>query len=258
MAPIPWVARGLSNATGRVTGRAAGRRVAIFRNYAPAMDEGWTRWVFDQYRIPYTVITAKDVRAGGLGARLDAIVLPDQNARQIARGPAGAYPDSLKGGLDDAGAAQLKAFVQGGGTVVAFNEASDYAIDALALPVRNTLANLEPTEFYAPGSILRVELDSASPLAAGVTAPEPAAWFEGGPAFEVTDPTRATVVARYPATGDPLLSGWLLGGSRLNARAALVDVRDGKGHVVLFGFRPQYRGQSMATFPLVWNALRRR
>lgn len=258
VAAIPWVARGLSNATERASGRATGRRVAIFRNYAPAMDEGWTRWVFDQYRVPYTVITAKDVRAGGLGARFDAIVLPDQNARQITRGPAGAYPDSLTGGLGDAGAAQLKAFVQGGGTIVAFNEASDYAIDALALPVRNTLANLKPTEFYAPGSILRVELDAASPLAAGMTAPESAAWFEGGPAFEVTDPTRATVVARYPATGDPLLSGWLLGGSRLNGRAALVDVRDGQGHVVLFGFRPQYRGQSMATFPLVWNALRRR
>lgn len=251
--PLRWTAAGLSDARGR----AGARRVAVFRNYAPSMDEGWTRWVLDQHRVPYAVVTSRDVRAGNLAARFDAVVLPDQAARQIARGPGGAYPDSLKGGLGAEGAAALRAFVEAGGTLVALNEASEYAIDALALPVRNALAGVRPAEFYAPGSIFRLEPDARHPLAAGMTAPVPMAWFEGGPAFEVTDSARATVVARYPARGDSvLLSGWLLGGERLAGRGALVDVRQGRGHVVLFGFRPQYRGQSMATFPLLWNALR--
>jgi hypothetical protein len=147
--------------------------------------------------------------------------------------------------------------VDNGGTVLAFNEASNYAIEALDLPVKNVLAGVKPSDFYAPGSLLRVELDRGNALASGLTSPESTVWFEGSPAFDVTDPTRATVVARYPAAGtDPLASGWLLGAPRLGGKAALVDVRRGKGHVVLFGFRPQYRGQSMATFPLVWNALR--
>jgi hypothetical protein len=34
-----------------------------------------------------------------------------------------------------------------------------------------------------------------------------------------------------------------------------VDVRHGRGHVVLYGFRPQYRGQSVATYPFIWNAI---
>ena len=94
-----------------------------------------------------------------------------------------------------------------------------------------------------------------SPIARGFTATIPAIWFENGPAFEISDPSVATAVATYPATGNPLLSGWLLGGSKLNGKAALVDVKHGKGHVVLFGFRPQYRGQSNATFPLIWAAI---
>jgi hypothetical protein len=71
----------------------------------------------------------------------------------------------------------------------------------------------------------------------------------------VSDPSRATVIARYPTDADPLASGWLLGGDRLKGKAALVEVAQGKGTVVLFGFRPQYRGQAMATYPLIWGAL---
>jgi hypothetical protein len=247
-AQTPWVARGLTD--------SKARRIAIFQNYSPSMDEGWTRWVFDQYKIPFTVVHAKDLRGGNLNARFDAIVLPDQNARAITNGPNGNYPDSLKGGVGKEGAAALKAFVGAGGTLVAFNEASNYAIEALELPVKNALEGLRNTDFYAPGSIFKVELDATHPLAAGMTTPTAMAWFESGPAFDIVDATRATAVARYPTSGDPLLSGWLLGGAKLNGKAAMVDVREGKGHVVLFGFRPQYRAQSMATFPLVWNALR--
>ncbi len=245
----PWVASGLSG--------TSSRRIAIFRNASPAMDEGWTRWVFDQYKVPLTVVTARDVKAGNLAGRFDAIILPDQAARQIARGPNGAYPDSLKGGLGDAGAAALGAFVDGGGTVLAFNDASDYAIEALDLPVKNVLAGVRPSDFYAPGSLLRVEFDRGNPLANGLTSPTSVVWFESSPAFDVSDSTRVTVVARYPAAGtDPLASGWLLGGAKLAGKAAMLNVRRGKGNVILYGFRPQYRAQSMATLPLVWNALR--
>ena len=252
LAPVkatPWIAAGLSN--------ARTRRIAIFQNANASMDEGWTRWVFDTYKIPFTVITAHDIRAGNLNSKFDAIIIPDQNARAIANGPQGNYPDSLKGGIGEPGAAALGAFVDAGGTIVTFNDASNYAIEALALPVKNVLDGVRNTEFYAPGSLLTVEFDRANPLTAGLTAPESAIWFEASPAFDVIDATRATIVARYPAAStNPLLSGWLLGAPKLAGKAALVSVTRGKGHVVLFGFRPQYRGQTMATLPLVWNALK--
>jgi len=233
------------------------RRIGIYRSYGAPMDEGWTRWVFDVNRIPFTSLVDRDVRAGNLNARFDVIILPDQNAGQIAGGPGPSYPDSLLGGLGTAGAAALAAFVENGGTLLAFNQASGYAIETLKLPVKNVLAGVRNTDFYAPGSILAVDVKRDSPIAAGMTAPVPAIWFENGPAFEIGDPARATAVLTYPATGDPLLSGWLLGGSKLGGKAALVDVSVGKGHAVLYGFRPQYRGQAMATEPLIWGAIMR-
>ena len=235
----------------------AQKRIAIYKSYSPSMDEGWTRWLFDINKIPFTTIVDKDVRGGTLNRRFDVIIIPDQRANQIARGASAEYPDSLRGGIGEAGAAELNTFVQNGGIVLAFNAASEYAIETFKLPVKNALAGVRNTDFFAPGSLLSVELNRESAMAAGVTAPVPAIWFEDSPAFEVTDASHATVVARYQASGDPLLSGWLLGGAKLNGKAAMVDVTIGRGHVVIYGFRPQYRGQSMGTQPLIWDAIGR-
>jgi hypothetical protein len=185
------------------------------------------------------------------------IILPDQGAAQMTRGLGQQYPDSLRGGLGEEGAVALNAFVEAGGTVLAFNEAAQYAIEAMKLPVKNSLTGVRNTEFYAPGSLFAVEVDKSHPVARTFTAPTPAVWFENGPAFEITDPARAAVVAKYPAAGNSLLSGWLLGPEKINGKAALVDVTHGRGHVILFGFQPQYRGQTEATYPLIWGAILR-
>lgn len=255
-APIPMIPEPRYRVAGLSDGPS--RRIAIYRSHAASMDEGWTRWLFDVNKIRYTSILDQDVKAGGLSGRFDVIVVPDQASGQLARGLGASYPDSLRGGLGEAGAAALGAFAEQGGTLLFFNEASEYAIEALRLPVRNVLAGTRNTEFYAPGSLLAVEITREHPIGAGFTAPVPVVWFEDSPTFEVTDTIRASVVARYPTSGDPLLSGWLLGGDKLNGKAAMVDVAVGKGHAILYGFRPQYRGQTMATQQLIWDAILRK
>jgi hypothetical protein len=227
------------------------KRIALMRLAAnESMDHGWTHFIFDSYRIPYTIVTDEEVAKGGLRARFDAIVVSDGS---IARGRGGR---GGRGGADPAAVlAALDSFATAGGTVLAFDNASTALAEGLHLPVRDVLDGVPNTDFYAPGSLLAVEVARDHPVARGFTAPTPAVWFDNGPAFELTDPAQATAVARYPATGDPLLSGWLLGGERLHGAAALVDVRRGQGHVVLYGFRPQYRGQTVATYPLIWGAI---
>jgi hypothetical protein len=191
------------------------------------------------------------VQAGNLWQRFDAIVIPDQAARQIAEGfRGGSMPPEYCGGLAQKGGAALKDFAEQGGTIIFFNHASDYATEALGVPAKNTLQGVATKDFYSPGSLLNVTLDTKSPLAYGM--PEKVTiWSEQSPAWDVTPDMQ---VAKYPASG-VLASGWLLGEKYLAGKAALLDVRKGSGHMILFGMRPQYRGQSYQNFKLLFNAL---
>ncbi|HZH32855.1 MAG TPA: M14 family metallopeptidase [Pyrinomonadaceae bacterium] len=247
---------------------------AIYKSHVPSMDEGWTRFVFEQdafaglARNQFVTIEDGDFRLRNFRARttlgktytLDTIIFPDHSPRAILEGyRKGTMPEELTGGLGVEGVRALREFVEAGGTLIFLNRASDFAITQLKLPVRDVTEGLKETEFYVPGSILRTELDTAHPVAKGMPR-ESIAWVEDSPVFELADAAEAArvrVIARYPATANPLLSGWLLGAERIRGKAALVEITQGKGRIYLFGFRPQYRAQSFATYPLLFNAIRR-
>jgi hypothetical protein len=239
------------------------RRVALYRSHTANMDEGWTRLVFDTFNIPHMTLRDAEIRAGNLGAKYDVIVLPSQRMKSIVEGnAAGTYPAEYVGGITQAGVKHLREFVESGGTLICFDAATELAIKEFNLPVRNVLEAVKPIDFYCPGSILQLEVDTTHTLARGLSKNTPA-YFINSSAFEITDSKsdisnqqtpRATVVARY-ANQNTLLSGYLLGDKLITGRAALVEVTLGKGRVHLFGFRPQHRGQTWATFPFIFNAI---
>jgi hypothetical protein len=236
-------------------GSAAVRaRVAVYRPWTGSMDEGWLEWLLDGHELPYTVLTNADVQAGDLGARFDVVFLASDSPRTITAGyAAGTVPPRYAGGLGDAGARALDAFVRAGGTLVALNRSADYAIDALHLPVRNVVGELPRKDFFTGGSLLAVTTDPAHPVMAGMPT-QATVFVDGSPVFTTLDGFEGAALATYAPVGSPLRSGYLLGEKNLQGHAAALDVRHGDGHVVLVGFRPQWRGQPFGTFRVVFNA----
>jgi hypothetical protein len=242
-------------------------RIGLYKSWVANMDEGWTRWLLEQYAFPYTTLTDADVRGGALRDRFDVIIVPDQAPRRIvaghqptdrpSEGPWGPVPLFYQGGIGEAGIGALKQFVQAGGRLITFDAASDLPLASFGgvfAHIKNTISPLARTTFYCPGSVLRLDVDVAQAAAFGMTR-RPAAYFAGSRGFETDDPTVVSI-ARYAAKAeDVLMSGWLLGAERLAGRHAVLQVPLGQGSVLLFGFRPQFRAQSHATFKLVFNGL---
>ncbi len=256
----------------------------IYRSHSASMDEGWTRWITqtsDSFRgdcIEYPSVKNHEIQSERIGD-FRTIIFPDQSPNQILNGYAkGSMPDEYTGGVGKEGVENLRKFVEGGGTLVFLNRASNFAIEQFNLPVKDVTRGLNRKDFFIPGSILLTELDLTHPIVKGMPQ-QSIAWFENGPAFELSEPPASAggflgprgeknppayaggsdkirIIARYPA--DPskiLLSGWALGAEKIAGKAALVEFTVGKGKIILFGFRPQYRGQSLATFPLLFNAI---
>jgi hypothetical protein len=233
-----------------------GVRVGVYRGSLPSSDEGWTRFVLDTYNVPYRSINDAAMRAGKLGEQFDVIVLPSQSEKQIVEGlAAGTYPDENTGGITEAGVESLRAFVDDGGTLICFDDSTQFAINRLQLPVKNVLADLKMADFFCPGSILRINVDTQHPIGR-LLRPETDVYFVDGAAFDRLDEKRVTVIARY-ATEQALRSGWLRGEKYLAGKIALAEVTQGRGRVILFGFRPQHRGQTWGTFPFIFNAINR-
>ncbi len=236
-------------------------QVGLYQPWTASMDEGWTRWVFDEWDLPYRTLHDAEVRAGNLGARYDVIILPDVSATSLIAGrKLGTVPAEYAGGLSETGVASIRAFVKAGGTLICLDSSSGFAIEQLDLPVRDVKPSSDEqrtgSAFYAPGSVLAVRIDPSHPLAYGMP-DETSIYYSNSPVFEVDAAADGvTIVARYPEA-DQLLSGYAIHSEFLSGKAALVEVSSGDGRVILFGFRPQNRGQPHETFKLLFNAIYR-
>ena len=227
-------------------------KIGLYKPFTSSMDEGWTRLVFDNFQIPFSSVSDADFRAGNLN--FDAIILPADNENTIVKGlSAERYPAEFAGGIGEQGVENLKKFVESGGKLICFDDSCELVIKRFNLPIKNVLNGLKRSEFYNPGSIVRLKVDAKNPLAKNLTE-ETAAYFINSSAFEISDKSKVKSIAEY-ADKNALLSGWILGEKYLNGKTALAETAFGKGKIVLFAFRPQHRGQTFATFPFIFNSL---
>ncbi len=247
-----WAARGLQPSGPVIAGLP---RIGLYKPWTASMDEGWTRWVFEQHGIPYISVADSLIRAGRLRETLDVLILPDVGDSSIVNGRSLTHlPAEFAGGIGDTGVEHVAEFVRDGGVLVTLDASSTFAMSRLNLPIDNTLAqdtsSAGVSRLWAPGSVFGVGLEAGDPLTSGL-GDSVHVYFANGVVMNAAAPAR--VLGRYlPA---PLRSGYPVSQERLAEKAALVDVPVGRGRVILFGFRPQHRGQTHGTFKLLFNAV---
>ena len=233
-------------------------RLGLYKPWVANMDEGWTRWVLEAHEFSYRNLTDAEIRAGNLAEWYDAIILPDMRASRMIKGHAeGSLPPEYVGGIGSEGVANLRTFVEQGGTLICLNWATEVPMKHFGLEIADALESKQSSsqkvtgvKFFCPGSLLRVFVETSHPIGYGLER-EMAVFFKSGPAFEARGGKK---VAAYP-NFNPLMSGWIEGEKRIRQKGALWDVKLGQGHVILFGFKPQHRAQSHGTFKLLFNAI---
>jgi hypothetical protein len=232
-------------------------RLALYAPWQPNMDEGWTRWLLEQYEFPYARLRTAEVKAGKLNERFDAVLLADQSKSSLLQGIDNQWTrPEHRGGLGQEGVAALKEFVRNGGTLITLGSSSLLPVEEFPLPLKNALKDLRPDQFSCPGSILKVFVDNTAPAGYGMRETASAVFyndvaFEPAPAL---GESTVRTLARYPAA-EVLQSGWIGGEQYLRDRIAAAEVTLGKGRVVLVGFSPQHRAQSHGTFKLLFNSI---
>ena len=243
----------------------AAQRIGLYQSWTAGIDEGWTRWLLEQYEFPFTTLHDADIKAGDLQKKFDILIIPSMDAGEIIDGyKKGRVPPAYEGGLGVDGVARIRDFIEAGGTMIVLNEASTFAIEAFKLPVADSLRDNETenrggadVKFVCPGSLLRMKFNPVHPVAYGMP-DEAAAVFVDSRAFAVVPDFKGdrppAVIAGY-ADSNLLMSGYLKGESYLAGRASALDVPLGRGRVILLGFGVQTRAQPHGTFKLLFNSL---
>ena len=231
-------------------------RVGLYRPWTASVDEGWTRWVLENYDYAPISIYNADMWSAALKSRYDVIILPDLSSKQLMEGwSTGMVPGQYAGGIEKSGLANLQQFVEDGGTLIAINEAAAALVPLMSLPVKNVLDGLPDDKFFCEGALLRVQMQHADlPINYGVSE-SPVVMFERGPAFETLPGFKGAVLAKYAKEADPLESGLILHPELLKDKAAALELSYGKGRIFLYGFKPQHRGQAHGTYRYLFNAL---
>lgn len=239
------------------------QRVGMYQRYHGGnMDEGWTRWLLEDFSFEYASIMDAEILRGALRERWDVIVLPADSRQMMVDGPndVSSTPPPYRSGFGDEGVAALREFVENGGTLVTFAQAGDLPLADFDLPVENAVEGVWGNDFWSPGSTLHMRVDTTDPFAWGMPRDALATYLAGGQVYETVAGARSADVRRlatYPER-DILRSGWLLGEEAIANRSAVVAVDRGEGTVLMLGFRAQHRAQTHGTFKLFFNALMQR
>jgi len=225
-------------------------RLGLYKSWTAAMDEGWTRFVLEQFEFPYTSVYDQDIRNGDLADKYDVIIFPDLSNQAIVAGNSEEmFPPEYCGGIGDVGIRNIDEFVKHGGTLITLNAAAEFGMNSLHLGINNKVADISRKDFFIPGSLLQIINDTSHPIAFGYER-DAVLFFRRSPVFSLQE---GCSVVQYPARS--LLSGWVSGEELLAGNSAIADIPYGRGKVILIGFPALYRSQSHGTFRYLFNSI---
>jgi hypothetical protein len=250
-------------------------RIALVETFFHDMDAGWTRFVFDSYHIPFTVLHPGDFKERDLAGDFDVLIFPDNDKEVLMTGKRksgdtyymGSYhPDYVKG-IEKEGLEKLMSFSDQGGIIITWGRSAklfegmlkikkDKVEEEFSLPFRDISADLSKAGLYIPGSLVQVNLVKGHPLTLGM--PESIGVFSRGrPVFTTSVPMfdmDRRVIGTYPEK-EVLMSGYAAEEEKMGNKAAMIWMKKGKGQFVLFGFGPQFRASTQASYKLLFNSI---
>ncbi len=249
-------------------------RIALCETNFHDMDAGWTRFLFDSYGIPYTVLNPDDFKTIPLKESFDVIVFPDATKDQIVHGHstrAGEvfipfYKPEYVQGMGNEGWQNVLSFMADGGTLVAWARSAELFFglmnpgeerERFRIPVHDISGRLRGNGFYCPGSLLKIKLVPDHPITHGIPS-EIGVFHRNSPVFATSVPNFGMdrrVIGQFPEKEKLLLSGYVEKEELLERQPAIVWLERGKGQAVLFSFAPNFRGSTPVSNKLVFNSL---
>jgi len=251
-------------------------RIALVETYFHDMDAGWTRFVFDSYSIPFTVLRPGEFEKTDFVKNYDILIFPDVDKNILMEGKYKAkdqyyiadYPPEYTKGIGKEGIKNLMTFLDKGGIIISWGRSTNLFIGNLEivhgkddkeefrLPVQEISQQIEKEGLYCPGSMMRTLLLEDHPLTLGMEK-QIGVFFRGKPVFSTSIPSfdmDRRVIGKFPEK-DILLSGYCEKEESVGNKTNLVWLKKGKGQLVLFGFNPQFRASTPVAFKLLFNAL---
>lgn len=250
-------------------------RIALVETYFHDMDAGWTRFVFDRYNIPFTLLHPGEVAEAELVKNFDVIIFPDNDKSILMEGKRKSgdsyymgnyHPDYMKG-MGEEGFEELMTFIDNGGKIISWGGSTDLFSGVLnitrgekkeefQLPFRDISKDLSAKGLSVAGSLLTIKVLQNHPLTLGMPS-ETGVFSRGKPVFQTGLPgfdMDRRVIASHPEE-NILLSGYAAKQKQLSNKSVMIWMRKGEGQFVLFGFNPQFRASTQATFKLLFNAI---
>jgi hypothetical protein len=251
-------------------------RIALVESNFHDMDAGWTRFIFDTYYIPYTIVKPGNFEKTDFVKNYDVVLFPNEDKSILMEGKYKSedtyyvtnYPPEFTKGIGTEGFNNLMSFLDEGGIIISWGNSTDLFMGPLSikhgegdkedfqLPVRDGSKNLKKDGLYVAGSLVNIKLTLENPVTYGMEE-EIGVFFRGKPVFTTSLPRfdmDRRVIATFPKE-DILLSGYAENEQKLKNKTAAVWIKKGNGQLVLFGFSPQFRGSTNVSFKLLFNSL---